>query len=602
MLEGKQPAGYEARSSPVTGESGWADMRHTVMELLRILMLRKWMLFVPFCLTLTAALVFSHRLPRKYKATTVFERRTDVATSRLAREGSPHKFKALLWSFSFDIVDPDLWCEVVDDLGWARDYPRDTNGELAPEGERMRRDLAKSYAAGLGWSFHLRTDDLDQIELTYTADNAETPRLLVERVRDAYLRRTRARIMNLLEDARAYYRRQLDESQAEEARLAEEMLRFEIEYPGIDPSRPGTIAEKVALLENNGDELERRAWELEAEIASREAFIGGAPLVAPQDSAFPETGPAQETVPNPRRADLERRIRQFETDIADLQLTRRMTDQHPRIEALRQGMRAAAEALANEPERVRRETAVAIVSARGRDEHRSDVAEEIWDMEKSRVELEISSLQANRQRIEEDRKAVEQQIASLEQMRASIFERQREYEQIRAELERARSQVKTWADRFDELERTIDVELHSKDMGFSVVVPASPSSRPVSPRFSMVVMLSVLLALGVGVGVVLLAELMDRKFRTVNQVVRATGLPILETIGEILTPAERRSRFVRQVVLKPALAALLILVTGLSAYAAYTSIEHPATWSRWRSHLAWHAGDRLGERAVSDTV
>lgn len=600
MLDGRQPPGYEARNSPTAAESGWADMRHTVMELLRILMLRKWMFFVPFCLVLTGALVFSHRLPRKYKATTVFERRTDVATSRLAREGSPHKFKALLWSFSFDVVDPGLWCQVVDDLGWTRDYPRDADGGLTPEGERMRLDLVRSLVDGLGWSFHLRTDDLDQIELTYTAGNAETPRLLVEGVRDAYIRRTQARIMSLLQDARDYYRQQLQESRAEEARLAEEMLRFEIEYPGIDPSRPGTIAEKIALLENKRDELEGRAWELEAEVASREAFIGGVPSVAAQESAVSEADPVQETVPNPRRADLERRIRQFETEIADLQLMRRMTDEHPRIEALRQGMQAATEALANEPERVEREMAVAIVSARGSDERRSDVAKEIWEMEKSRMELEISSLQANLQRVEEDRKDVEQQIASLEQMRASIFERQREYEHVRAELERARSQVKTWAARSDELERTIDVELHSKDMGFSVVVPASPSSRPVYPRFSMVLMLSTMMALGVGVGVVLLIELLDRKFRTVNQVVRATGLPILETIGEILTPAERRSRFVRQVVVKPVLAALLALVTGLSAYAAYTSIEHPATWSRWKSQLAWYADDRSGEKAVSD--
>ena len=90
MYEGKQPPGSEARLSAPTGDSGWADLRHTVTELLRILLLRKWMFFVPFCLTMTGALLYSHRLPRQYKASTVFERRTDVATSRLAREGSPH--------------------------------------------------------------------------------------------------------------------------------------------------------------------------------------------------------------------------------------------------------------------------------------------------------------------------------------------------------------------------------------------------------------------------------------------------------------------------------------------------------------------------------
>ena len=603
MNEGRQPLGYEARAPAAATESGWADLRHTVTELLRILLLRKWMFFVPFCLILTGALLFSHRLPRQYKASTVFERRTDVATARLAREGSPHKFRALLWSFNFDIVDREAMGEVVDNLGWSKDFPRDAQGRLTPEGEKMRGSLAASCTEGVDWSFHLQTDDLDQIELNYTADEPDKPRLLVEEIRDTYIRRTQERIIRLLEDARQYYQRKLQESQAEEDRLAEQKLRFEIEYPGIDPSRPGTIAEKIALLENQRSDLERRAWELGAELATRESFVSGTPAPLPQQAAVPEMDSSQEMVPNPRRADLERRIRQSETEISDLQLTRHMTEEHPKIVSLRRGMQAAAATLATEPERVPRQLALAVAAAkRGSGQKQSLVGQEVWELQKARVEMEIGSLQAKRGRMQEDLSAVGQQIVSLGKMQESIFERQREYGQLREDLGRAQGEVKTWTARFEELQRTIDVESHNKDMGFSVVVPASRSTRPVFPRFMTVMTLSVMLALGVGVAVVLLAELMDRKFRTINQVVRSTGLPILESIGEILTPAERRTRFLRHAVLKPALAGVLALLAGVSAYAAYTSIEHPGTWSRWKSHLVlnWNQGD--GEEAPRESA
>jgi hypothetical protein len=105
---------------------------------------------------------------------------------------------------------------------------------------------------------------------------------------------------------------------------------------------------------------------------------------------------------------------------------------------------------------------------------------------------------------------------------------------------------------------------------------------------------------------VVIAELFDRRFRTLAQATRALGLPILECIDEIVTPPERRRRFLRRAVLVPAVTILLVGVVGVSGGLSYLSLNRPETYQRVmrvpRSAWAHVAGstDQGAEAAPGD--
>ena len=82
------------KAEPLPGggnpSGGLGELRGTVGEVLRIVSVRRWMFIVPFCLVISASFILSLYVPRRYTASTKFERRDDpvLVTSRNASGAS----------------------------------------------------------------------------------------------------------------------------------------------------------------------------------------------------------------------------------------------------------------------------------------------------------------------------------------------------------------------------------------------------------------------------------------------------------------------------------------------------------------------------------
>ena len=93
-------------------------------------------------------------------------------------------------------------------------------------------------------------------------------------------------------------------------------------------------------------------------------------------------------------------------------------------------------------------------------------------------------------------------------------------------------------------------------------------------------MLALFAGVGAGVFFVVLAEIFDNVYRSSGRVARSLGLPMLESIDEIVTPQDRRHLFLRRVVLIPLVVVCFIGLTGLTGSMAYLSLEQPSTYQR----------------------
>ena len=150
---------------------------------------------------------------------------------------------------------------------------------------------------------------------------------------------------------------------------------------------------------------------------------------------------------------------------------------------------------------------------------------------------------------------------------------------------------------------SIDPAIDAIDGGrlvwFTEGPPARGSSIPVAPRAQNIVVLSLLVGLAIGIGCVVLAEVLDHVYRSSGQVAHSLGLPILEAIDEIVTAQDRRHLLVKRVVITPLIVVCCLWVTGLTGSMAYLSISRPSTYQKLRripqAAIEFLAGDTRGE-------
>jgi hypothetical protein len=426
------------------------------------------------------------------------------------------------------------------------------------------------------------------VEVTYTCGDPDLAYRMANTLRDVYIRRTVRRLGKILQEAETYFLQRKQKTEAELVALTEQILQFKMKYPGVDPENPLSIDQAVTSLERRRETLLERRRGVASELTARRAFLEGRQAAAVAGGEENRPAGTSTLVPNPRREEILREIARREREVNQLQLVRRMTDQHPEVRYRLQAIRQLATALKDEPELISPEERVVsglLAPVSADDGPGADVARQAWEAQVARVEMEIDTLEESEERIANELAKVDEQVAAYAEMRDSLLDRRQEYVTLVGNREQAEAQLAQLNRNLEVITRSLEAKEHREAMGFSTLVPATKSRAPVSPRFATIMVLSLMLGLGLGAAAVVFSELLDRKFRTTSQIVRALGLPVLESVSEIVTPAERRRRLVLGVVVSPLVVlALMLIVAGTGAW-AYGSIENPSLMERWRSKL-----------------
>jgi uncharacterized protein involved in exopolysaccharide biosynthesis len=547
------------------------ELRTSAAEVVRILSVRRWMFFVPFCLVTTAAFVLSLAVPRRYEAVTTFERRDDPVLMNLPRAGGAGPFEIFRRTLVQDLTNPSLLVPVVERLGLAEQgghaAPESPDANATPRGVRA---LASGISEGLKVSLRDRSPHLDVIEIKYTTSHPDTMIAVLDDVRDNYIRMTRARITTHLRQAKEWFDRECEEKRNELDRLRDELLTFQSEHLGLNPLDPDTGLIKLASMRSDMEELERRRRDLTIRLEGRTRLLeatdtGGDGATAALAGA--KRGPLAEALAAELRATAQ--------EIDELKGARGMTERHPKIVRLRaRSDRIAAEIEREEQKNIDGVPAAATgrvggVPAKAATQPRahSQAQVDIMVLEQLLVENEAE--------IREQRDA----IRRFEVLRTSAVRHRKEFSDRQDEIGRLSTELSLYRKYADQVGRLLEADESQRGVLFEKIKTASGSSVPVSPRISTIVVLTLIAGIASGVVMILLAELFDRTIRTQRQIARGLGLNILESIDEIVTSGARRWRLARVVFIPVACGILACLVLG-SGSLAYLSLERRAFFQR----------------------
>lgn len=579
-------AGSLGRGEHVIDEDRpFAEIRRTLHDALRMLSLHRWAFFIPFSLVTCAAFVLSLYYPRTYRATTSFERRNDPVMTNLPISAGAASFKYFRNTMVQDLTSVECMSEVVENLGLAKDLERNPDGTLTAASIQRRNALARSLASGLRVSTVSPSEHIDIIRITYSGPDPTIGRKLVDEVKRTYGRRTMAWIRTFLTSQRDYFEQEAQEASAEVKRTQREETRLRLENPLVDPNNPGTISLKLAQLEMESRELQMRRREYEAELSALQQLLAATelPVVSGPEPADEGEAPGKEVYLSPQAHQLSGQIREVDRKIEELRTTRGMTDLHPEIEKLLVRRRWLHDELEHQCA-IDYDAAVTngSLGTLAKVSSSTVLAGEPYNGDRARLLVQIAAQKAKLKDIEISMRTNELATDQIRQAKREVYDKQEEFAEVMGRVAQAKQKQRRLETTLASIEPAIKAVEQNRLLRFSEGQPARGSSIPISPKSHTIVLLSLLAGLATGVVFVVLAEVFDHVYRASGQVARSLGLPLLESIDEIITAKDRRYHFLRKAVVTPLIVTCLVGLTGFVGSMAYLSVEQPWTYQKIR--------------------
>lgn len=564
--------------------AGLGELRQTVSEVARILSVRRWTFFIPFCVLTTAAFLLSLQMPRRYVVSTVFGRKNDPVLMNLPEAQRAGNYEAFRKSLSQDVINTAMLTDVVKRTVLANTANGDAE-DAQPSSQsldRRARSMASRIASGLEIVLHERSQYLDIIEIKYSSSEPENMAVVLDEIRETYIRNTRKKFIELLRQTRDWFEEQRAERQALVDALEEDLIEFKSAHHGLNPLNPDGTFAQLNSARSQFVGLQRKQKDLETRLAGRRE-LAGATADSPRSSlpSIPAVVPGIVPIkPSAKTRRTANELRQAGAKIQELQATRGMTERHPEIVVLRRKEQLLERSLERSHSEDARNTNVNGPPRGLLYDVDTEPENDTWTAVRSEAETEVRILENlladNRQELD----SLEATILDYEMMQKDALEHRREFSTRRAEVARAAQQLILYQTNADQVGRVLNAESSQRGILFENIKSASGSAVPVSPRTSMVLLLSLLVGLGGSAIAVLLRELFDRTVRTRVQITRALGLPILESIDEIISVATQRRRRFQRFAMVPMVTSGFVMMVMVSGSVAYLSLQNKALYER----------------------
>ncbi len=386
-------------------------------------------------------------------------------------------------------------------------------------------------AAGLKNAVKVTAQQDNLFEITATAGSPKLAHDIVQKLIDIFVEENLAGDRSETTQSLSFLDAQLQVRQRQLQEADQKRAEFQRQYLGSLPGT-GSLDDRIGAARSQLAQVDSDLAAAQSSLSAVNAQMAGTPRTV--------AGP-NGTTAGPAHA----RVAAIQGQLAQAR-ARGFTDAHPDVIALKSQLEIAEAAAAREP-----------ASAASGTPNPLFMSLQSMQAEKSST---VASLLARKQQIEGDLAQLQAKLAADPGVAAQMAQLERDYQVLKAQYD------KLLADREDVKLRG-QVQTQTDPIRFNIVDPPTSPTAPTSPN--RVLLLSGVLIVGLigGIGIAFGLGQLKTTFPTAPRLEAATGLPVIGSVGLMLTEAERALRAKRMKLFAGGAAALGV------AYVALLGVE-----------------------------
>ncbi|MCX5674774.1 MAG: hypothetical protein NTX87_07180 [Planctomycetota bacterium] len=609
--------------------------KKTPRDLLRAVFRHRMLFLASAALFAFATLVGSCWWPLKYTATARFERRSDPASEDLVR-GKSESFDALKMTLEHELVGTNAVDAAADDLEKKRllpALPRGQDGKLTAEGRMQRQELVRNLMDVLKVVFVVRSQEVDLVSVSFTHPDPLLAQQLPNTLITNYISRIGEQIITNLTASRDFLQGKVDEANTRFVELTRKRIDFETKYAGMQPSSPDALAQELQKISSDMDTVRRQHTAAQQKVDRFKALMMDAakqPLTAAEkpketpaetegDAKTPEAKaegkPASPADPSPELAlraaytellKRQEQLLQYKSSLEEAKTLGHMTDKHPRVIALRKQIADTENQVADAQNRVvELEARVRELAGRavtppttsldtsGRDAILEEARQRGNELRGTLLTMDLAAAQSEVDSTTNELARLQQRKDDVEKLLNQFGPIRQEYLGIVKDVTDQQAEVDRWQKRQTEVQMTLDAEAAKRRTHLTQVELAQEQFKPSSPKLLYVLALALVGGLAFGGGLVFLTNTVDRSITTTEEAAGHFGLPVLGTIGEIMTAPRRARRKMIRWGLGVA-AVVVALAIGAAALNIALWLNSREQYDQWRADPVQFVVSRIG--------
>lgn len=370
-------------------------------------------------------------------------------------------------------------------------------------------DLA-ARIAGLQKAIKLTAQQDNLFEIAVTGADPAICRQVVEKLIALFRDNKLADSRDESSQSLAFLDQQLAERQqalqAAEAKRAEFQSRFLGSLPGT-----GSLDDRIGAAQQQLQQIEGDLAAAQSGLSAVNAQMAGTPAsVAGQAVGPVGAGPARA-----RLADLQ-------AQLSDAR-ARGFTEAHPDVVALKRQIAGAQAAAAREPS-----------SGGGGGSFANPLYLSLRSMQADKA-AQVAALSQRRAQLQGDLAALGAKLTQAPQAASEQGQIDRDYQVLKDQY------AKLLADR-EQLRISSQAQSQTDAVKFSVIDPPTQPQSPSAPKRSVLLTAVLVAGLGAGAAVAFLLAKLRTTFDTASRLEKASGMPVIGSIGEVVTPRQQARR------------------------------------------------------------
>jgi uncharacterized protein involved in exopolysaccharide biosynthesis len=420
-------------------------------------------------------------------------------------------------------------------------------------------------------------------------------------------------IITNLTASRDFLQTKVDEANTRFAELTRKRIDFETKYAGMLPDNPGALQQDIQRVTTDMETVQRQQALAKQKLDQIRSILGYS--AAPEGDGSAEAsegdGSAAASALSAEReyrdatqdlARLQDQQQQYQRSLDESRTLLHMTEKHPRVVALRKQIddldKRIAAIKGRLPElekRLRESRAGALVGPASGDSVLDPARQRDQELLQANLTIQETTAQSEYQIATNELERLQARQAALRGIMNNYGPVRQEYLEMIKEVTDQQAEVDRWQKRQTEVQMALAAEAAKHRTHLSQVELAQEQFKPSSPKLLYVLALAIVGGLAFGGGLVFLTNKVDRSITTTEEAAAHFGLPVLGSIGEIMTAPQLARRKMIRWGLGPVAAVVVALAIGAAALNIALWLNSREQYSQWRASPVRFVVSKIGD-------